>query len=101
MLSEAGIIARPLRATRTASGKLKLSGSFGVFFAGKLVARLYGEHGGNLGTMPVIDVKPTEAVSLDQEISCPEKTVRLSLHLDSSGTDRGSLQEVRVEGESR
>lgn len=99
--SEAGIIARPLRANRLANGKLKLSGSFGVFFSGRLVARLYDEHGANLGMMPVLDVSPTEAVSLDQEISCPEKTARLSLHLDSNGVDRGSLQEVRVEGESR
>jgi hypothetical protein len=99
--SEAGIIARPLRATRLGSGKLKLSGSFGVFFSGQLVTRLYDEHGGNIGTMPVIDVSPTEAVSLDEEISCPEQVVRLSLHLDSNGVDRGSLQEVRVERESR
>jgi len=99
--SDAGIIARPLHATRLASGKLKLSGSFGVFFSGRLVARMYDEHGANLGTIPVIDVSPTQPVSLDQEIACPDKTVRLSLHLDSTGVDRGSLQEVRVEGESR
>lgn len=100
-VSEPGVIARPLHATRMASGKLKLSGSFGVFFSGRLVARLYDEHGAILGTMPVIDVNPTEAVSLDQEISCPEKAARVSLHLESNGADRGPLQEVRVEGESR
>ena len=99
--SEAGIIARPLHAARTTSGKLKLTGSFGVFFSGRLVAWLYDEHGANIGTVPVMDVSPTEAVSLDQEIACPEKTARLSIHLDSDGVDRGSLQEVKVEGASR
>jgi hypothetical protein len=99
--SEGGIIARPLRVTRLASGKLKLSGSFGVFFPGRLVARLYDDHGASLGTMPIVDANPAEAVSLDQEISCPDKVVRLSLHLESDGVDRGSLQEVRVQGESR
>jgi hypothetical protein len=99
--SEGGIIARPLRVTRLASGKLKLSGSFGVFFPGRLVARLYDDHGASLGTMPIVDANPAEAVSLDQEISCPDKVVRLSLHLESDGVDRGSLQEVRVQEESR
>jgi len=99
--SEAGIITHPLRATRLASGKIRLSGSFGVFFSGRLVARLYDEHGASLGAMPIIDVSPTEPVSLDQEISCPEKVARLSLHLESDAVDRGSLQEVRVQGENR
>jgi hypothetical protein len=48
-----------------------------------------------------MDVSPTEAVSLDQEIACPEKTARVSLHVESNGVDEGSLQEVRVEGETR
>jgi hypothetical protein len=86
---------------RLGNGKLKLSGSFGVFYSGRLLAHLYDEHGGNLGTMPVVDVTPTESVSLDEEISCPDKVARLSLHLESDGVDRGSLQEVRVLGESR
>ena len=99
--SDAGIIARPLHATGLAGGKLKLSGSFGVFFSGRLVARLYDGHGANVGTVAIMDVSPTEAVSLDQEIACPEKTARVSLHVESNGVDEGSLQEVRVEGETR
>jgi len=99
--SEAGIVAHPLSAMRLGNGKLKLSGFFGVFYSGRLLAHLYDEHGGNLGTMPVVDVTPTESVSLDKEISCPDKVARLSLHLESDGVDRGSLQEVRVQEESR
>jgi hypothetical protein len=99
-VSEAGILIQPLRATRLDDGKIRLSGSFGVFFSGRLVARLYDEHGGTLGTMLVVDVNPTEPVLLETEISPNKKIARLSLHLeDNTGVDRGSLQEVTV-GES-
>jgi hypothetical protein len=95
--TEAGILIRRLRATRLENGEIKLSGSFGVFFSGRLVAHLYDEHGAALGTMPIVDVNPTEPVSLDAEISPNAKTARLSLHLkDSNGLDRGPLQEVQV-----
>src|SRR5262249_41119395 len=96
-VAEAGIIVRPLRATRLENGKIKLSGSFGVFFSGRLIARLYDEHGAALGMLHVVDVDPTEPVALDAEIAPNPKTARLSLHLeDSSGVDRGSLQEIQV-----
>lgn len=99
-VSDAGIVIRPLHATRMESGKLKISGSFGVFFSGRLVAHLYSEHGALLGTMPVANVDPTEAVSLETEIVSTEKPVRLSLHLeDENGVDRGALQEVHVRNE--
>ena len=96
-VTDAGILIRQLRATGLENGKIKLSGSFGVFFSGRLVAHFYDEHGRSLGTMPVADANPTELVSLDTEIVPPGKPARLSLHLeDEHGVDRGSLQEVRV-----
>lgn len=96
-VTDAGIVTRPLRATRLESGKIRLSGSFGVFFPGRLVARFYNEHGLSLGTTPVADVNPTEPVSLEAEIAPVGKPARLSLHLeDGNGVDRGSIQEVRV-----
>jgi hypothetical protein len=96
-VTDAGIVIRPLRATGLENGKVKLSGSFGVFFSGRLVARLFDEHGRSLGTMPVMDVSPTEPVSLETEIYPPGKAARLSVHLeDDNGVDRGALQEVRV-----
>jgi hypothetical protein len=99
-VAEAGVVIRPLRASRLQDGKVRLSGSFGVFFIGRLVARLYDEHGGSLGTIPVLDVDPTESVSLEKEIPAGKNAARLSLHLeDSNGVDRGALQEVKV-GES-
>jgi hypothetical protein len=99
-VSDAGIIIRPLQATQLKNGKLKLSGSFGVLYSGRLVARLYSEHGSLLGITSVANVDPTEAVSLDTEIASTEKPSRLSLHLeDENGADRGALQEVHVQPE--
>jgi hypothetical protein len=102
-VTDAGIVLKPLQATHLENGKIKLSGSFGVFFAGRLMAHLYSEHGASLGTIPVIDATPTDAVSLETEITSPAKAARLSLHLeDMQGVDRGSLQEVQVRaGENR
>ncbi len=101
--TDAGIVVRPLRATGLENGKVKLSGSFGVFFPGHLVAHFYDEHGRKLGNVPVMDVNPAEPVSLETEVSPPGKPARVSLHLeDEAGLDRGSLQEVRVgSGENR
>jgi len=96
-VSDAGIVIRPLQASRMEGGKIKLSGSFGVLFSGRLIARLYSEHGSLLGTMPLANVDPTEAVSLETEIALPERPARLSLHLeDENGVDRGALQEVPI-----
>jgi hypothetical protein len=98
-VTDAGIVIRPLRATVRENGKVGLSGAFGVFFSGHLVARLYDEHGHNMATVPVADVTPADAVSLESEISPPSKAARVSLHLiDESGVDRGALQEVPVSG---
>lgn len=97
--TEAGILIHPLQAARLENGKIKLSGSFGVFFAGRLIAKFYDEHGGSLGSMPVTNVDPTQAVTLEQELIPPGKPGRVSLHLeDSNGVDRGALQEIRISG---
>jgi len=96
-VTDAGIVIRPLRATRLENAKIRLSGSFGVFFPGHLVARFYNEHGASLGTKAVVDVNPAEQVSLEAEVTPNGKPARLSLHLeDGGGVDRGSLQEVQV-----
>jgi hypothetical protein len=95
--TDAGVVVRPLRATHLENGKIKLSGAFGVFFAGRLMVHLYNEHGAESGSIPVGDVDPVELVSLQTEIAPPDKPARLSLHLeDWTGLDRGSFQEVRV-----
>jgi hypothetical protein len=96
-VTDAGIVVRPLQATRLENGKIGLSGAFGVFFAGRLMAQFYNEHGAELDSVPVAHLDPVELVSLDTEIAVPGKPARISLHLeDSNGLDRGSLQEVQV-----
>jgi hypothetical protein len=95
-VTEAGILIKPLEA-RDANDKIKFSGAFGVFFAGHLVAHFYDQHGALLGTTPVAEVSPSEAVSLDKEVTPPGKATRVSLHLiDEAGIDRGALNEVEV-----
>jgi hypothetical protein len=96
-VTDAGILIQPLRATDSQNGKIRLSGAFGVFFTGRLVAHFYDQHGRNLGTTPVTDVNPGEPVSLEMEVAPTGKPARMSLHLeDENGLDRGALQEVQV-----
>ncbi len=97
-VTDAGTVVRPLHAITGENARIKLSGSFGVFFAGRLVAHFYNERGAVLQSIPVADVDPAELVSLETEIAASGKPARVSLHLeDSKGLDRGSLQEVSVE----
>ena len=102
-VTDAGIVTKPLLGVLLENGKVRLSGSFGVFFPGRLVAHFYNEHGAELDSLPVTDVEPVELVSLETEIAPPQKPARISLHLeDWNGLDHGSLQEVQVgSGENR
>ena len=99
-VTDAGIVIRPLKATATQNGKISLSGSFGVFYSGHIVARLYDEHGHAAAVTPVAEVSPNERVLLETEIASPGKASRVSIHLlDDSGVDRGALQEVQLGGQ--
>ncbi len=94
--TDAGVVGKPLAASRVATG-LRLTGSFGVFYSGRLVAHLYDSRGAQLGTVPFATVSPLEPVSTDQTIAAPAQTARLSVHLvDEQGSDRGALGEVYV-----
>jgi hypothetical protein len=96
-VKDAGIVIRPLQSVRLDNGKIRLSGSFGVFAAGRLVAHFYDQHGSSLGTVVVANVSPTEPVLLETEVAPSGKPARVSLHLeDDHGVDWGSLQEVQV-----
>lgn len=95
-VTDASILVKPLQATQE-NDKVRLSGSFGVFFAGHLIARFYDEHGSLTGSVRVVDVNPAELVSLDSAVVPTGKATRVSLHLvDENGLDRGSLGEVRI-----
>ena len=96
-VSDAGIIARALQAMVLGNGKVKLSGIFGVFFPGKLVAHFYDEHGASIAILPVAEVSPEELAILNVETSPAGKPARVSLHLeDQKGLDRGALQEISL-----
>ena len=99
-VTDPGILIQPLKAAPAQNGKISLSGSFGVFYSGQIVARLYDEHGHAAAVTPVADVSPNERVTLETEIASSEKTSRVSLHLvDDGGVDRGALQEVQLSGQ--
>jgi len=96
-VTDAGILVRALRAAQIDGGKVRLTGSFGVFYAGRLVAHFYDERGAVLGAVQVADVTPTELVDLKTDIAPAGKAARVSLHLvDQNGVDRGPLQEVHI-----
>ena len=99
-VTDAGLVIQSFKATATQSGKVSLAGSFGGFYSGKLVARLYDEHGHLAASAEVANVTPNEPVTLQTEIAAPAKCSRVSLHLiDEKNTDRGALGEVQLGGQ--
>jgi len=96
-VTDAGIVTKPLLGVLLENGKVRLAGSFGVFFPGRLVAHFYNQHGSMTETMPLGAATPTNLVVLDTEIAPRGKPTRVSLHLeDQDGLDRGPLQEVPI-----
>ena len=96
-VTDPGIIVDPLQATGLRNGKVKLEGSFGVFFPGKLLAHFYNDHSSIIATVPVAEVTPAQLVKLNVEAAMEGKPTRLSLHLeDQNGLDRGALTEIPV-----
>jgi hypothetical protein len=92
----AGVIGTPLTAAATPAG-LVLSGSFGVFYAGDLVAHYYDRGGSEGSTAKLLSVTPIEPVQLHTTVQAPPGTSRVSVHLvDAQGLDRGPLGEVLV-----
>jgi hypothetical protein len=97
-ITDAGIVNQPLTAVAESDG-VRLAGSWGVFYPGRLVARFYTSSGAPAGFAPVMTVSPAEIASLHRAITVPSGSARVSLHLiDDRGSDRGSLGEVRISG---
>ena len=95
-VSHPGLVGTPLLATRVTGG-VRLRGSFGVFFPGRLVARCYDLRGVYLNPYPLVDVSPLEPASLESTIGAAVDCARVSVHLiDARGLDRGSLGEAYV-----
>jgi hypothetical protein len=99
-VTRAGAVGEPIVISTTSDG-LKLSGSFGVFYAGMLAAHLYDAHDREIGVVPVAIVSPLKQVNLNEEIKAPATTARVSLHLiDQRGNDRGTLGEAQVKSKA-
>ena len=95
-VTDAGVVLAPLAAT-SAGEKVKLDGEFGVFFEGKLVARLSGANRDPAAEIPLRAADPAEEVLLQTEIAAPDSTKFVSVHLiDANGRDRGSLGEAPI-----
>jgi hypothetical protein len=101
--TEAGVVGEPLAISISSASAdvLTLSGTFGVFFAGKLEAHLYDGGDRESSVVPLESVIPADLVKLNQAIKVSAATGRISVHLiDRSGVDRGTLGEVRVSRKS-
>jgi hypothetical protein len=91
-----GAVGQPLAVAGTPNG-LVLTGSFGVFYSGQLVAHFYNRGGEAIGTAPAGDVAPLQPVNLQATVQAPPETARVSLHVvDAQGLDRGPLGEAFV-----
>jgi hypothetical protein len=100
--TDAGVIGEPLAISASSANAdvSTITGSFGVFFAGKFVAYLYDDGGNEVGSVPLEPVIPADLVKLNQAIRISTATAKISIHLiDRNGVDRGSLGEVRVSRE--
>lgn len=91
-----GAVGTPLAAAATDIG-LTLSGNFGVFYAGSLIARYYDRSGQILSTAKLMDVTPIDQVNLQTTVQAPAETFRVSVHVvEKTGVDRGPLGEAFV-----
>jgi hypothetical protein len=76
---------------------LTLTGDFGAFYAGSLVAHYYDRGGSAIGTVKLVDVVPVQEVQLQSTVQARPETFRVSVHLvEKSGVDRGPLGETFV-----
>jgi hypothetical protein len=99
-VTDAGIVGELLTAKRSGE-KIELTGSFGVFYPGKLKALFYDRGGNETSETELKTVQPEEMVELRESIAAPDMVKRVSVHLiDNKGMDRGPLGEVFISIES-
>jgi len=99
-VAESGVIVEPLQAVRTATG-MQLSGSFGVFFQGRVIAHFLGTQGAELGSLSLGTAEPAEIFNLTQEVAAPPGTLHVKISIvGEQGENRGVLGEAAVRGNS-
>lgn len=93
---EAGVITKHLNVSN-GPGTWRLTGSFGVFYPGRVVARFLDQDGKQISEVKLRSVTPSEPLNLQERINVPKGANRLALHLlGSHSQDRGLLDEVSV-----
>jgi hypothetical protein len=91
---DAGVVANPLMIS-VSGGRMRLTGTFGVFFAGQIVAQLFDTHGVLLESLPLQVADPSQALDLSRELTVPVTASKISVRLiDEHGVDRGLLGEA-------
>jgi hypothetical protein len=99
-VADPGVIAEPLLAVRLASG-LRITGSFGVFFPGRLVAHFLTASGVELGSLRLGNADPAELLNLNEQVEGPEGTGRVRISVEGGqGENHGVLGETAVSGNS-
>lgn len=97
-VAQAGIVAEPLLAERTATG-VRIRGSFGVFYPGRVTAEFLGANGSQLGSTSLGDANPAEILNLNQVVQAPAGTTRVRVSIESEqNKNRGVLGEAVVTG---
>lgn len=100
-VTDAGVIVKPITAMNTGDGVL-ISGSVGVFFPGKLVARFETAKGKELASIDLQSVTPEVAVELRQTVKVDGRAAKILVRLvDGDGLDHGILGEAEIQSSAR
>ena len=76
---------------------IRLTGTFGVFFAGTLQAQVLDGRERLLASVELAPVDPRESITLEKQIKAPAAADGVTLHLvDVLGADRGVLATARI-----
>jgi hypothetical protein len=95
-VTDVGVISKHLRIS-DASGGHELTGTFGVFFAGKLVAKFLDKRGNTLSETASKGATPQESITLSEKVTIPRGTTRVAICLiDSQHRELGILDQVAV-----
>jgi hypothetical protein len=95
-VTAAGVIRERLRVS--AANRVRwMTGTFGVFFQGRIVARFFDAQDRQLSEIRLKRVAPQDPVTLNEKIRLPKNASRLTLHLiDLKGRERGALDEISL-----
>jgi len=95
--NQAGLVAEPLSAT-AGDGKIRLKGTFGVFFPGTLEARVLDADGKELATVSAGSASPDRLLTLDQNIAASSvNAARVEIDLiDDAGNNQGFLADASL-----